>query len=74
MSNLTGKQRLWTIIAIAWILLWLYDIQPWEYTFPHGSWNDFLITGICPVALIGAIIWIRIGFLKDKNKNKKDES
>lgn len=61
--NLTGKQRLWVVIAIAWILFWLFVAEPWEFS---DEWKGFLAVGIGPVALTLAIIWIRRGFQNDK--------
>ena len=67
-ANPTGKQRLWIVIAAAWILFVLFNTEPWEYSNlgDYGPWMGFLVFGIGPVAVVLAFIWVRRGFQNDK--------
>jgi hypothetical protein len=66
---LTGKQRLSTVIALAWVVFNAFAFEPWRYTFPNGDWKPFLIYGIAPIATVVAILWIRGGFKNDRERN-----
>lgn len=69
--NLTGKQRLWAVIAIAWILFWLFAIEPWESRFPYDKWKYFLVIGIGPIALTLTFIWVRRGLQSDRKEKER---
>jgi hypothetical protein len=60
--NLSGWQRIWVVISIAWMLYWFFEPEPWKYDFPYGGWKDFMVAGIGPIAIFVAVTWIRRGF------------
>ena len=68
MPNLTGKQRFWVVVAVAWIVFCFFAIEPWQDRFPSGDWKAFLTFGTGPVAFVLAIIWVRRGFQNDKKR------
>jgi hypothetical protein len=66
--NLTGNQRFWSVMAIAWVLIWVFESRFWRYRFPNGGWEVFLGIGIGPIALVLAFIWVYKGYQNDRKK------
>jgi len=65
-TSLSGKQRLWVVIAAAWIALWLVIFAPWREGTYTDPWLQFFVIGVGPVALVLAIIWVRRGFRNER--------
>ncbi len=67
--KLSGRQRIWISIAVAWLVFIYFAIEPYEYDeFPRGAWKAFLILGPVPLACIAAILWIRAGLRNDESQ------
>lgn len=64
--SLTGKQRLSTVVAVAWLIFVAFATEPWKYSFPYRGWALFLTFGVAPIAIIIAIFWIRRSFQNDR--------
>jgi hypothetical protein len=65
-TNQIGKQRLWIVTAVVWVLFWLFASEPWRYETQYSAWYEFLGIGISPIAIVLAAIWVRRGFKNDK--------
>ena len=66
--HLTGRQRLFTVLAAVWVIFMAFATEPWRYRFPYWNWKPFLIVGLAPIAIIIAVLWVRRGLQNDRKR------
>ena len=71
-SKVSGWYRVLIATSIIWVIMALIHNSPLATHYSrgrrvtYGYWDDFLIVGILPIAILWGIIWIVHGFKKIK--------
>jgi len=75
-SKVSGWYRVLIVTSITWVVIILINTDPWTSRGIRGGtynhWDDFLLFGILPVAILWGIIWVIHGVINNQHLKRKD--
>jgi hypothetical protein len=66
--HISGRKRIAIVVSIVWLMLNYFFFKPFDYYFPHGTWQAFALYGICPVSGSWAWHWVRNSFAAERKE------